>query len=48
MVNGALRLELSVNDYDTDGVRHVTHWWRPSRFGTTDATPIPGSGRFER
>jgi hypothetical protein len=42
------RLNLSVQDFDRDGVRHVTHWWRPSRFGLTGAVPAPGSGSFVR
>jgi hypothetical protein len=26
----------------------VVHVWRPSRFGTSDALPIAGSGTFVR
>ncbi len=44
----AFRLEVSQQDYDAEGRLHVTHGWRPSRFGTSDALPIPGSGTFVR
>jgi hypothetical protein len=44
----AFRLEVSQQDYDADGRDHVVHGWRPSRFGTSDALPIPGSGTFVR
>jgi hypothetical protein len=44
----AFRLEVSQQDYDAEGRHHVVHVWRPSRFGTSDALPIAGSGTFVR
>jgi len=44
----AFRLEVSQQDYDAEGRHHVVHGWRPSRFGTSDALAIPGSGTFVR
>jgi hypothetical protein len=40
----ALRLGISLRDFDDDG-GHSILWWRPSRFGETS---IPGSGTFVR
>lgn len=40
----AVRLDLSLRDFDEDG-GHSILWWRPSRFSKTS---IPGSGTFIR
>jgi len=42
------RLEVGQRDVDADGQSQVQHVWRPSRFGTGSALPIPGSGTFVR
>ena len=42
---GALRLDISLLDFDEGEQEHSTLWWRPSRFSDT---AIPGSGTFER
>lgn len=44
----AVRLDLSVADYDAEGRRRATLWWQPSRFGQTGVTPVPGAGTFVR
>jgi hypothetical protein len=44
----SFRLNVSLQDFSVDGGAHVTHAWRPSRFGLSDATPIVGSGTFTR
>jgi hypothetical protein len=44
----AFRLEVTQQDYDAEGVEHLTHIWRPSRYGTSEALPVKGSGTFER
>jgi hypothetical protein len=44
----AFRLEISQQDFDAEGATHVAHAWRPTRFGTSEALPIPGSGTFVR
>lgn len=44
----AFRLEISQQDYDAQGSESTTHVWRPSRFGTSDALAVAGSGTFER
>jgi hypothetical protein len=42
------RLNVSLQDYDARGERHVTHWWRPSRFGFTGVPAAPGAGTFRK
>ena len=42
------RLEVGQRDVDADGRDQVQHVWRPSRFGTGSALPVPGSGTFVR
>jgi hypothetical protein len=44
----AFRLEVGQQDFDAEGREHVQHVWRPSRFGTGQAMPTPGSGTFVR
>ena len=44
----SVRLNVSLQDFAEDGEARVTHWWRPSRFGFTGVTGIPGSGTFRR
>src|SRR4029453_10440862 len=44
----AFRLEVGQQDFDAEGHEHVQHVWRPSRFGTGEAMPTPGSGTFVR
>jgi hypothetical protein len=44
----AFRLEVTQQDYDAEGVEHLTHIWRPSRFGTSESLPVAGSGTFEK
>ena len=44
----AFRLDVGQQDFDADGREHVQHVWRPSRFGTGQAMPTPGSGTFVR
>lgn len=44
----AFRLNLALQDFSADGGEHATHYWRPSRFGFSDATPVPGSGTFTK
>ena len=41
----ALRVELSVADFDEGDIGHSTLWWKPSRFS---GAAIPGSGTFAR
>ena len=41
-------LNLALQDFSADGGEHATHYWRPSRFGFSDATPVPGSGTFTK
>jgi hypothetical protein len=42
------RLNVSVQDYDARGEHHVTHWWRPSRFGLTGVPAPPAAGSFTK
>ena len=42
------RLDVSLLDFDEMGNDHVVHWWRPSRFGSTGVSPVPGAGTFVR
>jgi hypothetical protein len=44
----AFRLNVALQDFREPGADSATHWWRPSRFGLSDATPVPGAGTFER
>jgi hypothetical protein len=44
----SFRLEVAQQDFDTEGVESVSHSFRPSRFYTTPALPVRGSGTFER
>ena len=44
----AFRLEVIQQDYDAAGKERVTHAWRPSRFLTSEAMPVRGSGTFEK
>jgi hypothetical protein len=41
----ALRIDLSVADFDEGDRGHATLWWKPSRFSPA---AIPGSGTFQR
>jgi hypothetical protein len=44
----AFRLNVSVLDYDREGISRGTRWWRPSRFGLSGALPVEGAGTFVR
>jgi hypothetical protein len=41
----AIRIDLSVRDFDEGEVGHSELWWRPSRFGSQ---AVVGSGTFVR
>lgn len=44
----SFRLEVIQQDFDAEGKKRVTHAWRPSRFGTSEAMPVRGSGSFDK
>ena len=41
----SFRLNVALQDF-ADAQSQVTHWWRPSRFGFSDVTPVAGAGTF--
>ena len=42
----AVRMNVSVQDVSREGDTPASTWWRPSRFGSSQTMPIPGSGTF--